>query len=178
MIYTMEKLKYTSTTINVIHFESGLSVYPGINEIYATKIKNKVIARVDLISALSDCFSIDLLTKYRDGIIKLAQGQLNRDMIPDILTAFLEEDITFRYGINKLFNECPPDMTFGDYITVGLANRLIAMRDSIRETFTGRPEFLICESDGYAYISYPDTEGFIFDEYPCEVISYAKKRNS
>lgn len=174
MIYTTEKLKYLNIMIDVIHFESGLSTYPNIDQLYKTKIKNKVICKIDLTTCLSDIFSNETMATYRDLIISMAQGTADRNIIPDILTALLETDKTFRSGINILFNECPPSMTFGDYISIGLARRIVNEKNYICESFVGKPEFVICESNGYLYISCPDESNYELQGFKYEVISYAK----
>lgn len=174
MVHTMETLKYTNTMLDTICFNTGICSIKGVEEVYKGFIKNKVIARIDLTSALSDCMSEEVIKIARPSIINIAKGTVAREVLPTIIEAYLAADEKFRKGINVLFNECPPNQPFGEYFSYGFANRLLRFRDSIKESFVGRSEFYICESDGYVYFSFPDVQDYVFDAYPYEVISNAK----
>lgn len=174
MICMTETLKYTNTMLTAKYFETGLCSIQGIEDVYKGVIKNKVIAKIDLASALSDCMSADVIKTARPSIIMIAKGLVPRDSLASIIEAYLQADEKFRYGVNILFNECPPDKTFGEYIPIGFARRLLAFRDLIKQSFVGRSEFYICESDGYVYFSFPDVQDYVFNAFPYEVISSAK----
>lgn len=174
MVYTMETLKYTNTMLNVTYFDTGICSIKGVEEVYKGFIKNKVIARIDLASALGDCMSDDVIKTARPSIINIAKGTVAREVLPTIIEAYLAADEKFRKGINILFNECPPNQPFGEYFSIGFARRMLQLRDLIKESFVGRSEFYICESDGYVYFSFPDVQDYVFDAYPYEVISNAK----
>ncbi len=174
MRYVRETLKYTSTMLNVVLFDTNLRSVQGINDIYKNGIKNKVIARIDLATALEDCFTKEVIDATRGSLIRVAQGNCNEEGLSQLLDIYLTADAKFRRSINILFNECPPNLPFGKYISFGLANRMIAYHDRIKQSFVGRSEFYICESDGYLYFSFPDIEGYEFNLYPYEVMSHAK----
>ena len=174
MRYTRETLKYTNTMLNVVHFNTNLCSVQGVEQVYKNGVKGKVIARIDLIPALEECFTKDFIDNARNSLLCVAQGVCKEEMLSQILNIYLAEDAKFRKSINTLFNECPPNLTFGQYVSIGLANRMIAYHDKIKQAFVGRSEFYICESDGYLYFSFPDIEGYEFSLYPYEVMSYAK----
>ena len=174
MRYMRETLKYASTGLDVTYFDTNLRSYKGIEQLYGKGVKGKVIMKIDLIQCLTDCFEEETLKKTRAVILRVAQGTCTAEMLEKIINVYLAEDAQFRKSINTLFNECPPKMAFGHYLAYGLANRMLAYEDKIKQSIVGRSEFYICESDGYIYLSFPDVEGYEFNLYPYEVISHAK----
>lgn len=167
---TMERLKYINTMTDVLHFDTGLSKYSNIETLYSGNLPKKVICRLDLTTSLNEYFSDEFIKKYRNGIVNMAQGILNQAMMPDILKAFLQEDSKFRVTINKLFNDCPVDWVFGNYIPFGLAKCMLAYYEALHDSWVGHAEFLICESDGYAYFSIPKDYSITDSRY--EVVSH------
>lgn len=163
--------------LDVTHFNTNLCFVKGIDEVYKGGVKGKVIARIDLLPALEEFFSKELIEATRSSLLRVVQGTCNEELLSKLLTIYLDADTKFRQTINKLFNECPPNSSFGYYIGVGLANRIIAYHNQIKQSFVGRSEFYICESNCYLYFSFPDIEGYEFNLYPYEVVSYAKNRN-
>lgn len=159
---------------NVTYFDTNICSVENIEQLYSGYIKNKVIARIDLCSALDDCLTPEIIKSARGSLIGVARGTCTEENLATILDIYLKVDEKFRKGINILFNECPATCPFGRYIPYGFANRMIKLRDEIKQSFVGQSEFYICESDGYVYFSFPDVEGYTFDRYPYEVISNAK----
>jgi hypothetical protein len=153
----------------VQHFDTGLSKYADIDVLYSGRVNKKIICRLDLTTALNAYFSDDFIQKYRSGLVSMAQGVMNPELMPAILSAFLKEDAKFRARINVLFSMCPIDSTFGDYIPYGLAQCMLEYMDAIHDNWVGHPEFIICESDGYLYFSVPKDYDLSDGEY--EVVS-------
>lgn len=163
--------------LDVTHFNTNLCSVKGIEQVYKGSIKGKVIARIDLFPALEEFFSERVITAMRGSLLRVVQGTCNEELLSQLLTIYLDADTKFRQTINKLFNECPPNYSFGYYIGIGLANRILKYHDQIKQSFVGRSEFYICESDCYLYFSFPDIEGYEYKAYPYEVVSYAKNWN-
>ena len=171
----MEKLKYTNKMTDVQTFKTGLHSVNSIDQIYAGNINRKAIIKVDLIPSLSELFSNETINNYRKIILGMAQATLSEDDFSAVVFALMKEDVTFRGSINKLFNECPYDMTFGDYISLGIAKRILNELQKLYNESVGAEEFIICESDGYAYISVPDEEDYKIRYLHSEVISKCKR---
>ena len=171
----IEKLKYTNTMTDVQIFKTGLRSVHSIDQIYSGNINRKVIIKIDLIQSLTELFSQNTITKFRQIVLKIGQATIDEEQFSDIVLALIDEDITFRNNINQLFNECPYDMTFGNYISIAVANRIISELQKLYDKSIGADEFIICESDGYAYISVPDEEDYKIHYPQYEVISKCKR---
>lgn len=161
MISEMRKLKYISTIIPVQIFDTGLESWSNIETLFSQPVRNRVICRFDMVNLLNDYFSKTSLEKYRDEIYFIATGELrDPDTMASIIEAFLEEDKQFHNGIQKIFHNCPFDKTLGEYIAIELAMVMLTYQKELTEQLTGRGEFVICNSDGYLYLSVPDVEGY------------------
>ena len=175
MNYMTEKLKYTSTVTNLVIFDTGLCKYENIDEIYKTVIKDKVILKINLLNdALRDYFEPETIVEYRDILILLVQGIIPEDKLADILMLLIRTDKKFRSVINCIFNRCDPNDSFGHYIITELSEQVVRYYGNIRLSLVGRKPMIICESDCWLYLSIPDEEDFVFDNYAYEVVSYAK----
>ena len=170
----MDRLKYTNIMTNHTIYDSGLEEWEDIVDIYSDSFKKHVILRVDGMTALSDIFSMKTITELRDVIVTIAKDLFADNDLSEVLLHLIDIDVVFRNGINQIYNECPPDKPFGEYIPIALANRIIGYKESLRQQFTGTSNFIICESDGYIYFSIPDELGYKINIPNIEVISNAK----
>lgn len=177
MIYSRETLKYISTALTATYFDTGLKKIDGIEDVYRKGPRGKVIAKIDLISALSSWFNEETVKLTRHSLLCIAQGVCDSDTMSNLLNIYMKADAKFRKSINILFNECPFDMSFGKYLSYAMAEKVLKYQDEIKAKFVGRSEYYICESNGYLYFSFPDSESYNFNIYPYEVISDAKNWN-
>lgn len=151
----------------------NLKVYRGV------PIRNNVIQRIDVINSMTDCFSQEIIEKYRVQIFKIMSGEFrDMDSICQVFTHF--------YKVDKVFNKfVSTNFYFGDSSGKSLYDVIIkAFRDKYLEAYDKAYLLLrdsyykvICESEGYIYFVTPDRVDFVVDVpvgYKEEVVSYAK----
>lgn len=175
------RLKYANITTTVHVYDTNLETWDNIYEDFQADVRGRVVCRHDLIPHLNRFFSEEFISKNRQALLILAQGSIkDADTLSSFISTILEEDEKFREGINILFGDCPYDMSFGEYIGIGLAKELIDFVQNTRVRWAGHKEFVICESDGYMYFSVPDDSSYsmcTFDRSDYEVIHYGKNWN-
>lgn len=171
----MEQLKYTNMVTSVQIFKTGLQTIDSINEIYSGSINRKVIIRIDLMPELECYMSSDTISGNREYLLNLAKGLYPISAVRNIVTTILDGDQKFRSGINVLFDKCPYEMSFGEFISQGLADVLLEKVQVYNESTRGTEVFVIGESDGYLYLSVPDEEGYKVPYSKYEVISKCKR---
>ena len=171
----MVKLKYINTMTECQIFNTGLKSAYKIEELYSTKVNRKVIIRIDLVKYLTCYFDEESVTKYRHWLLAIAQDRLDTDKLRQGIYAFLEVDDKFKKSINKIYQDCPYDMSFGKYIPRSFANVMIDNCTRLSNGTVGTDVFPIIESDGYLYMSVPDDESYIIPYSDYEVISVCKK---
>lgn len=175
------RLKYANITTTVHVYDTNLETWDNIYDEFKVNVRSRVICRHDLIPHLNRFFSEEFISKNRQALLILAQGSIkDPETLSNLINTMLEEDTKFREGINILFGDCPYDMSFGEYIGIGLAGELLTFVQRTRERWTGCKEFVICESDGYLYFSVPDEQDYTmktFDRNDYEVIHYGKNWN-
>lgn len=157
----MRKPKYSTTTTTVQTFDTGLQSWENIEQIYSIPVRNRIICRFDMVNLLEKYFTKEHLENYRDVIYYIATGQMrDADILSQLLQAFLDEDTVFRKNISTIFNNCPLDSTFGEYIAIEFATVMLTYQQELTQSLVGRGEFVICNSDGYLYLSFPDVSGY------------------
>lgn len=157
MALEMRKLKYINTMIPVQTFRTGLESWEGIESLFSNPVRNRVICRFDLVNLLDEFFSQETLQKYRDVLYYISTGNIDDgDMLESFLNVFLQEDMFFHEGITKIYHACPYDKTFGEYFAIALAEVMLKYQQELTANLVGSSEFIICNSDGYLYISVPD----------------------
>ncbi len=175
------RLKYANIMTTVHVYDTMLETWENIYDDFQADVRDRVICRHDLIPHLNRFFSEEFISKNRQALLILAQGSIrDPETLSSFITTMLKEDKKFREGINVLWGDCPYDMSFGEYISIGLANELLSYVKKTRERWTGHKEFVICESDGYMYFSVPDDSSYemrTFDRNDYEVIHYGKNWN-
>lgn len=178
MIMDSQRVKYTKTDIQVITYDTGLSDWHGIENVYAgASLRDKVVARVDMTQFLTEFFSVETVTKYRPVLMMIAKAQImDPNKLSAVILDLLRMDKVFANKIHYLFHSCPEDISFGVHIIQKLADTLLGVQARYRSFFTGRQEMIICNSDGWLYLSFNDSkEGPLLpDNVKCEVLSYAK----
>lgn len=173
-----ESLKYTKETVEVITYDTGITDWVGIDSLYRNgSFRDKVIGRIDATYYLNTYFSPDIIAKYRHVFMKMAKGSItDPELFSGAIMRLLNEDPVFVESIHEIFYSCPHDVIFGYYLIQTIANVFISTEAMYRSFFRGRPEVVICVSDGYLYFSWADdkTGPLLPDKIKCEVLSYAK----
>ena len=160
----MRKPKYSNTMIAVQTFDTGLESWENLENIYSVPVRNRIICRFDMVNLLREYFEERHIEKYREVLYFIATGNFkDAEMLSDLIQAFLKEDAVFRKSISKIFNNCPLDKSFGEYIAIEFATVMLTYQRELTDLLVGRGEFVICNSDGYLYLSFPDVSGHKLD---------------
>ena len=107
----------------------------------------------------------------------IAKGKIeDPKQFSDVILQLINDDKVFAEEIVNLYHSCPEEQAFGYHIIRAIADVFKNVESDYRTFFRGRPEVVICISDGYLYFSFEDTdEGpLLRDKLECEVLSYAK----
>lgn len=178
MVIDSQMVKYTKTFVRVIYYDTGISDWEGIDNVYKGQLlRNKVVCKLDVSVFLKGYFSLDIIEKYRKELLLVAKAKVtDAELLSKVLLALLKEDTYFAEKINFLYHSCPVDISFGSYIIQKMADVFRDVEERYRTFFRGRPEVVICVSDGYLYFSFEDnsTGPLLPDNLKCEVLSYAK----
>lgn len=181
MVTEMQTVKYTKSVIPVIHYDTGITDWDGIDDAYRYQsLRGKVVCRFDAAVFLSDYFTLETIKKYRPALMMLAKALVTDPQeFSDVIKDLLKMDEVFAVKIHDIFHSCPEDVSFGSHIIQTLADVFVNVESKYRTFFRNRPEVVICVSDGYLYYSFDDTstEPLLPDKVDCEVLSNVKNWN-
>lgn len=171
-------VKYTKCTTNTVVYDTGLKEWINLDSFYKDEcIRDKVICKVDVTYYWKKYFSEEFIKEYRLVLMNIAKGLItDAKLFSGLMTEFIKMDSVFAQAIRDLFNSCPEDTVFGYYIIQCLADTLSSAEADYRNFFRGKPQVVICLSNGYIYFSVSDVnqEHSLPIELDCEVISYGK----
>ena len=171
-------LKYTKSNVSVDNYDTGLSLWNGIDEVYRdSNLREKVVVKMDIMDTLCKYFEKDTIKEYREVLLAVAEGRVtDPELLSKVITSLVEDDEIFPEKLNILFQSCPEDSSFGSYIIYSLASTIKSVENFYRTYFRGRAEVVVCLSHGYLYFSVPDEnrDCLLPEEKECEVLSYAK----
>lgn len=173
-------VKYTKFTTIVNHHDTELMTWENLDNCYLNQsVRDKVVCKFDATYVLQHYFSKETVTKYREALMKIANAEevaLDAKTFSDAITTWLEEDEVFRNNIRTIYYSCPDNSSFGWHIINTFADAIKSVEAKYRSFFRGRPEVVICISNGYLYFSIPDIDykPVLPDKVECEVLSYAK----
>lgn len=171
-------VKYTKRLVDVIVYDTGISDWQDIEECYRGAIlRDKVVCRIDATYVLYSYFKKETIEKYRPVFMYIIKGlSTDAEKFSACIKDLMNEDETFRSRIRDIYNSCPEDCSFGWHIINTLANAVLSVEAAYRSFFRGKPEVVVCLSDGYLYFSVEDSDRIttLPCEVNCEVISHAK----
>lgn len=171
-------VKYTKCTTTVVTYDTGLTDWDGLDDIYKGSIlRDKVVCKMDISMLLSRYFKEETIRKYRPVLLMIAKGLITDPVkFSNCIKEFIDIDEVFHDAIHDIFNSCPEEQSFGSYIIDVLADVFKNAESTYRSFFRGKPEVVICISDGYLYFSVEDVvrEPMLIHKLDCEVLSYAK----
>ncbi len=171
-------VKYTKLTTTVTTYDTGLTDWENIESIYRDQsLRDKVVCRLDVTMLLSRYFELDTIRAYRPVIMLIVKGLVtDPTKFSNCIKDFMKLDSKFRSSIQDIYNSCPEEQSFGSYIIDVLADVFKNAESTYRGFFRGKPEVVICVSDGYLYFSIEDSMRVptLPDKIDCEVLSYAK----
>lgn len=181
MVIDTQTIKYTKTDVRVVHYDTGISDWEGIADVYrGQSIRNKVICRFDAAKFLNMYFSEETIRVYRPVLLMLAKAQVtDPTKFSGAIKDFIKMDSVFADKIHYMYHSCPEDVSFGVHVIQCLANVFVNTESRYRTFFRNRPEVVICISDGWLYYSFEDAKDgpLLPDKIECEVLSYAKNWN-
>lgn len=173
-----EKLKYANVYTDVFTNEYGLSSYSNIYQVYyGQSYRNRVVCRLDVVSTLQKYFSKAVLEKYRNVVYMIASKAItNVEQFSGCLLELCNIDKVFASQLTEMLYFKEDDKSFGDTIMQTLANEISLTENYFSSFFRGKPEFVICLSDGWLYFSVPDENRNVVLPYQVktEVLSNAK----
>lgn len=171
-------LKYTKSTTTVITYDTGITDYQNIDNLYrGQSLREKVVCKFDTAYLLCRYFKPETISKYRPVLMMIAKGQItDANQFSTVIRDFIEKDEVFAKQITSIFHSCPEEQNFGHYIEQCFADVFKNVEADYRNFFRGKPPVVICVSDGYLYFSFEDviTGPVLPDQVQCEVLSYAK----
>ena len=171
-------VKYTKATCNVLNYDTGLTDWEGLDLIYKDAIlRNKVVCKLDVALMLNRYLTVDTIKTYRPVLMMIAKGTLkDPNQFSGVVNNLISIDEVFHKAIRDIFNSCPEDRSLGDYIIEVFADVFKNAENTYRSFFRGKPEVVICVSNGYLYFSIEDINNkpTLIEELDCEVLSYAK----
>jgi hypothetical protein len=174
-------IKYTKCTTTVTTYDTGIKDWDNLESYYRNNsIRNKVVCRADVMQLLECYFEMETIKKYRYVLMLIMKGQVkDPKQFSGCIKDFMSMDKKFRSAIQDIYNSCPEEQSFGYHIMQVLADVLINAESSYRGFFRGKPEVVICVSDGYLYFSVEDSNSkpLLPNRIDCEVLSYAKNWN-
>lgn len=171
-------LKYTGTVTTVTTYDTGLKDYANIDEIYAmASLREKVVCKMDITFELSRYFKEETIRELRPVLMVIAKGLLTDPVeFSKCITTLINYDERFKKAIRDIYNSCPEDVSFGNHIINVISDTILSTETNYRSFFRGKPEVVICISDGYLYFSVVDvdTVPMLPNKYDLEVLSRAK----
>lgn len=181
MVIDSQIAKYTKTPVRVIYYDTGITDWENLDDAYKEQFfRNKVICKADVSRFLNQFFLDTTVSKYRNELLTIAKAKVtDANILSHVMLQFIKEDSRFAERIHYLFHSCPNTTSFGSYLIQRLADVFRETEERYRTFFRGRPEVVICISDGYLYFSFEDSEvgPLLPDDLDCEVLSYAKNWN-
>lgn len=171
-------VKYTKCTTTVTTYDTGLTDWDGIDSFYrGQSLRDKVVCRLDTALLLTRYFEEETVRTYRPVLMLIVKGLVtDPDRFSKCIKEFMELDSRFRSAVQTIYNSCPEEQSFGNYIIEVLADIFKNAESTYRSFFRGKPEVVICVSDGYLYFSVEDSLRVptLPDNIDYEVLSYAK----
>lgn len=151
-------LKYTKIPVNVTSYDTGLSDWNNIDEVYrGSTLREKVVCKIDVTNVLTQMFLQETVDKYKPVIMMIAKGRVTDPCtLSKCIQDFIEMDCLFRTRIVQLFHSCPDEDNFGWYVIQAIANSLLNVEAEYRAFFRGTQNVVICVSNGYLYFSIED----------------------
>lgn len=171
-------VKYTKSTTTVTTYDTGLTDWKDLDDCYKDMIlRDKVVCKMDVSLLLTKYFEEDTVRKYRPVLMLMAKGLITDPVrFSNCVKDFIQCDKKFRSSIHDIYHSCPEEQSFGSHIIDVLADVFKNAESTYRGFFRGKPEVVICISDGYLYFSVEDInkEPMLIERLDCEVLSYAK----
>lgn len=171
-------IKYLKETTTVKTYDTGLTDWENLDTLYRGRsLRNKVVLRTDITKYLTKYFMIETITKYRPVFMMIANGTItDPEKFSTIINELVNTDEVFAKEIVHLFHSCPDDYAFGVHIIESIADIFKNVESTFRSFFRGKPEVVICVSDGWLYFSVEDNyyTPELPDNIECEVLSHAK----
>lgn len=181
MVTELQQIKYTKSVASVTCYDTGIADWAGVYEAYKDQVlRGKVVCRMDAASFLNVYFSEETVRVYRPVLLMMAKGLvINAEQFSGAIKDFIKMDAVFAERINDLFHSCPEDVSFGTHIVQSLADVIVNVESKYRTFFRGRPEVVICVSDGWLYYSFDDMMSgpLLPDKAEQEVLSHVKNWN-
>lgn len=171
-------IKYLKDTTTVTTYDTGLTDWDNLDNLYRGKsLRNKVVVRFDVTKFLNKYFEIETIQEYRPVFMMIANGLVtDPNQFSAVLTQLVNTDKVFAKEVINLFHSCPEESSLGTHIIESIAGVFKSVELNYRSFFRGKPEVVICVSNGWLYFSVEDTEytPVLPNEVECEVLSYAK----
>ena len=176
-------LRYLNRDVSVS--VSPYGYYYGFNEsIYrGIKIRNRVVARLDIVSGMKRFFTEQTLASYRKVIFDVMSGiHLNKGFLSDLFSLLYKVDIQFKRYLTEVVYES------SDLESMSLYSKIVYqdMREEYRR-IVGKLDKSLSDSrciymfdvDGYYYVAVPDSNVSINISIDCkgEVLSHAEVWN-
>jgi len=157
----------------------GYQVASNVEDYKGISIRNRVIMKLDVISVMTEMFTCDSLSEYRNIIFNIMSGTILDDgKISNLITCLYIADSVFKKHLTELLyfetdlqSKCP-------YIAIVSSFRKEYLREVGRlKSITGAQgcKFVI-ESEGYLYVAVPDRlfELVLPVHVKEEIVSYGK----
>lgn len=179
----MEKIE-----LDYVHVEkvfqltpNNLPIVEDVVEYNNKSIRNRVILRFDVIAGMTDIFTKEIISEYRDVIFNLIAGNFNDEDKASIIKDFYRVDKTFHKYISLIFyfDERMDTTPYIQIINDSLLQKYMTVTSMIDNSMHNQRCKCFMESNGYLYIAIPD-EKFtlkIPGEFNEEVLSRAKVWN-
>lgn len=156
-----------------------INIYPKYR---GRSIRNRVIVRFDIVSAMTAYFEQDTLDNYRDIVYGLISGILDEeDVIAGVFEELYLKDFKFRklLGESYYFDNSLEEASLYEVIILKLITAYNDLNERLANVSRELRYKYIAESEGWAYISVPDQSEVIYvpGDYKEEVVSIAKVWN-
>jgi hypothetical protein len=150
----------------------------GVKAYEQKSIRDKVVFRVDLFSALTDCFEPSTFQKYRAPLFFLVSGLISdQKIISGSLTEFYSSDKVFHNYFGELFYFHQKE-TFSmyDVLVKDILERVIKLDVELQQEMKGLGCRYLFTTEGYSYYVMSDTRSSLSlpKGYRGELVSNAK----
>lgn len=172
------KLKYTKTNISVCTYNTGIKDYINIDNIYrGSKLRDKVIYRVDGIRYLNKYFTDENITKYRAAFLSIIKDEITDPInLSEVIKKLLDIDNVFSEQIINIYHSCPEDNIFGKYLVQAMADCVLNAEKEYIKCFRESNTCVVGMENGYIYFAFDDNYygPLVPSHINGEVVSYVK----